>query len=123
MPEVTRGGVHLHYSDNSTGPAVLFHTGAAGDGRMWEPAGYPDIISPCRQLFLDHRGHGQSDRPTEALAHRLDEYVADVVAVLDHVQVDRVILVGYSAGAKVVYSLAADHPDRVIALACLGGVD
>lgn len=122
MPELTRDGVRLHWAEVGSGPVVLWHTGGGGDGSMWERAGYCEALPGRRHLLLDHRGHGRSDRPTELDAHRLDQYVEDVRAVLDAAGAERATLVGYSAGAIVACRLAAAEPDRVAALVCLGGV-
>lgn len=89
---------------------------------MWRRAGYLDALPGYRHLLFDHRGHGQSDKPTDLGAHRLSEYVADVLAVLDAAGIERAALVGYSDGAQVVYRLAARHPERVSAVIGIGGV-
>jgi pimeloyl-ACP methyl ester carboxylesterase len=122
MPMVTRDGVRLHYSDTGDGPAVFFHTGGGGDGTMWQAAGYLDALPGRRHLLFDHRGHGRSDQPRDLEAHRLDEYIADVIAVLDSAGIDRAAMVGYSDGARVIYALAARHPRRVAAIVGIGGV-
>lgn len=122
MPTIERGGVKLYFADIGSGPAVLFHTGGGGDGRMWELAGYTSRFGTSRRLLLDHRGHGRSDRPHGISAHQVREYVADVVAVLDAAEVDRAVLVGYSAGADVVLRVAARHPACCAAVVAIGGV-
>jgi pimeloyl-ACP methyl ester carboxylesterase len=122
VPTVVRDGVRLHYSDTGSGPVVFFHTGGGGDGTMWRAAGYLDALPGRRHLLFDHRGHGESDQPEGVEAHRLEEYVADVVAVLDAAGVDRAAMVGYSDGARVMYALAARHPERVAAIIGIGGV-
>ena len=83
---------------------------------MWERAGYLRDLPNCRHLLFDHRGHGRSDRPSDLDAHRLEEYVQDVRAVLNEVGVTRAALVGYSDGAVVAYRFAALYPERVTAL-------
>ena len=121
MPTTERSGVELSFSVAGDGPAVLFHTGGGGDGAMWELAGYTAALPGTRQVLMDHRGHGMSSRPSGRDAHRVDEYVADVVAVLDAAAVERAALVGYSAGADVVLRVAARYPARCWASVALGG--
>jgi pimeloyl-ACP methyl ester carboxylesterase len=89
---------------------------------MWEMAGYTDVIGGCRQILLDHRGHGRSGRPSDVERHQLDEYVADVIAVLDAAHVEQAVLVGYSAGAVIAYATAAAHPDRCSGIVGIGGL-
>src|SRR6202165_2885253 len=122
MATAIRHGVRLHYSDLGAGPAVFFHTGGGGDGTMWKTAGYVDGLPGRRHLLFDHRGHGRSDKPERLEAHRMVEYIADVIAVLDNAGVDRAAMVGYSDGARLIYALAARHPERVVALVGIGGV-
>src|SRR5215469_15955223 len=110
MPYAHRARVRLHYEDTGSGPTVLLHTGGRGDRRMWELAGYTAPLGGYRTLLMDHRGHGLSDCPPEVSAHRLGEYVADVIAVLDAAGVAPVSLVGYSAGAQIAYAVAHQHP-------------
>lgn len=66
-----------------------------------------------RVLVVELRGNGRSDVPDGAAAYRMDEAVADVVAVLDHHGVGTALAVGLSGGGRVVLELAAGHPDRV----------
>jgi len=120
MPVARRGEVGLFYTDTGSGPAVLLHTGGAGDGRMWEQAGYVAALDGQRVLNLDHRGHGRSDKPLGAAAYHLDEHIADVVAILDDAGVERAAIVGYSFGTRVALGVAARHADRVRAVAGLG---
>jgi len=122
MPYVTRAGVRVYYEDAGSGPVVLLHTGGGGDGRMWELAGYTAALAGYRILLMDHRGHGRSDCPAEPQAHRMSEYVTDVIAVLDDAGVSRAALLGYSAGAAVAYAVASRHPSRVGAVAGIGAV-
>lgn len=122
MPYVNRAGVRLYYEAAGSGPVVLLHTGGGGDGRMWEIAGYTAALAGYRTVLMDHRGHGRSDCPAGLPAHRMSEYVADVVAVLDDVGAGRAALVGYSAGATVAYAAASRHPGRVGAVAGIGAV-
>jgi len=122
MAKITRDEVPLWYSESGSGPCVLFHTGGGGDGRMWEMAGYTEVITGCRQIVFDHRGHGRSGRPKDVESHRLGEYVADVIAVLDAAAADRAVLIGYSSGAAIAYATAAAHPDRCSGVVGIGGL-
>jgi pimeloyl-ACP methyl ester carboxylesterase len=122
MPFLARAGIRLHYEDAGSGPAIVLHTGGGGDGRMWDRAGYTAALAGYRRLNLDHRGHGASDCPADVSAHRLDEYVQDVVALLDEAGIQRSALVGYSAGARICYAVARRYPDRVSAVAGIGAV-
>jgi pimeloyl-ACP methyl ester carboxylesterase len=101
---------------------VFFHTGGCGDGRMWELAGYTKALAGCRAILFDHRGHGLSDCPEGVESHHIEEYVADVIAVLDAADAEKAVLLGYSSGATTAYFTAAAHPDRCAAVVGLGGI-
>lgn len=122
MAVVTRQGIDLHYRSVSSGLPLLFHTGAGGDGSMWQAAGYPNLLPGYRHIMLDHRGHGASSRPGQLEQHRLSEYIADVQAVLAAEHAVPAIFVGYSDGGYLGCALAAWHPELVSALVLIGGV-
>jgi pimeloyl-ACP methyl ester carboxylesterase len=121
---IYRGGVRLHFSEEGPrdGPVLLMHTGGGGDAKMWSLAGYIEGLPGYRCVLLDHRGHGRSGRPTAVGEHALTCYVDDVMAVLDHLRVERAALMGYSDGARVAYAASARYPERVWAVIGLGAV-
>ncbi len=120
MPFVYRDGVRLHYTADGSGFPIVLHTGGAGDLRMWAAAGYVTGLTGYHRIRIDHRGRGASDKPHELELHRIEAYVADVLAVLDELHVGHCAFWGYSAGALVGYALAAAHPARVAALVATG---
>jgi len=122
VPTVNRGGVELFYSEIGSGPATFWHTGGGGDGSMWQTAGCLDALPGRRHILLDHRGHGRSGKPKDRVAHSQDEYIADVLAVLDAVGEEKVAAVGYSDGGYLLYALASRYPERIAALVGIGGV-
>jgi pimeloyl-ACP methyl ester carboxylesterase len=66
-----------------------------------------------RVVLLDLLGHGQSDKPTTPNAHRMDSYVQHVLALLDELGVDQVVLGGISLGTNVSLLTAAQAPERI----------
>jgi len=69
-----------------------------------------------RVVLLDLLGHGASDKPDHAAEYRIDVYADQVLALLDHLGLDRVVVGGLSLGANVSLHLAAHHPERVLGL-------
>ena len=103
------------------GAFVLLHAGIA-DSRMW--AATVDALSDSyRVITYDQRGFGRS-QPAPIVPFRPMD---DVVAVLDHLTVDRFSVIGCSMGGTLVIDLAVQHPRRVQALGAqietLPGVD
>jgi pimeloyl-ACP methyl ester carboxylesterase len=72
-----------------------------------------ELAPEWRVIAPDQRGHGESDRAPEYTGAG---YLSDAVAVLDHVGVDRAVVLGHSLGGLNAYRLAARHPERVTAL-------
>ncbi|MBW8802821.1 MAG: alpha/beta hydrolase [Catenulisporales bacterium] len=63
-----------------------------------------------RVVLYDLRGHGNTDRP--AAGYRLDDFVEDLAALLDHLGVESAYVLGNSFGGTIAYGFAARHPDR-----------
>ncbi|MEO6086493.1 MAG: alpha/beta hydrolase [Umezawaea sp.] len=71
---------------------------------------------PGRLVLLDPRGTGRSETPSDLTTCRCDRMADDVEALRDHLGLDRIDLLGHSAGANLAVSYAARHPDRVARL-------
>lgn len=111
MPLLRRDDADLSYTDTGSGEAFVFQHGLGGDAT--QPAFYAPTA--CRLITLECRGHGQSSLgPAEAL--RFDTCAQDLDALLEHLQMGRVILGGISMGAGVALALARLRPSRVRAL-------
>lgn len=116
-------GVRLHYEVEGDGPPLVLHLGAGCDSELWRAAGYLEPLAKSyRCILFDHRGHGLSDRPRGAQANHIDRYVADVVALLDSLGLDKAAFWGYSAGISVGLKVAQQHPARIWALVGSGGI-
>jgi pimeloyl-ACP methyl ester carboxylesterase len=66
-----------------------------------------------RVVLLDLLGHGRSDKPRHASAHRMDAYAEQVLCLLDELGVDQAVLGGVSLGTNVSLLAAVQAPDRV----------
>ena len=112
MPDVNRNGVNVYYESlGEGGPALVFLHPWATNRYIW--AGQLAIFARTnRCIVVDHRGHGQSDKPAEG--YGIDEMAADVVAILDDAGIDRAVLVGNSIGGMTAMQMSLDAPERVI---------
>jgi pimeloyl-ACP methyl ester carboxylesterase len=103
-------GVRLHYAEAGSGePVVLVH-GWPQHWWIWR-----DLIPPLAERFRviapDLRGHGWSSKP--AGDYRKDELMRDLIALFDHLGLDRVRYVGHDWGAYAGTLAALRHPDRI----------
>ena len=73
-----------------------------------------------RLIFADHRGQGGSDKPRDASAYALATRVADAVAVLDVLGIERAHFLGSSWGARLGFALGEHAPERVLSLVLCG---
>ena len=107
-------GLRLHYERHGEGSRVLvFLHGLLLDNQLSRRLA-ADLADRGHQvLLLDLPGHGGSDKPRHASAHRIDSYAHYVVALLDELGIDEAVIGGVSLGANVSLQVAVQAPDRV----------
>ena len=121
MPVIhTDDGVALHTEITGTGQPLLFIHEFAGDHRSWEPQ-VRYFSASYRCITYSARGYPPSDVPAEPHRYSQDRAVADAIAVLDGIGVQRAHVVGLSMGGFATLHLLMRHPDRV-ASAVVAGV-
>jgi pimeloyl-ACP methyl ester carboxylesterase len=116
-------GTHIAYTARGAGRTVLLLHGFAADHVLnWARPGVIDalVANGHRVIATDARGHGASDKPHDPDQYTGDTMVRDAHAVLDHLGVEEVDVVGYSMGSMVAARLVPDEP-RTRSLV-LGGV-
>jgi pimeloyl-ACP methyl ester carboxylesterase/predicted glycosyltransferase len=120
---VERDGVKLHYEIYGDGPETMVFVPpwAIVHSRVYK-AQLPWFSERFRCITYDGRGNGKSDRPADMAAYSLDNYVADLLAVMDDTVAGKAILVGLSFGGMLNCVLAAHHPERVKAAILVGTV-
>jgi pimeloyl-ACP methyl ester carboxylesterase len=113
-------GVRIRYVDQGSGqPVVLIH-GYTGSIAGWVETGVlPNLEKDYRVIALDCRGHGKSDKPHDPQSYGI-QMGQDVVRLLDHLNIARAHIVGYSMGAGITAKLLTTNPDRFLT-ATLGG--
>ncbi|MFD1190904.1 MULTISPECIES: alpha/beta fold hydrolase [Phenylobacterium] len=121
-------GVTLAFDDMSPpGGAdrtiVLVHGFSSNRHEGWRRTGWYAAFERrrIRCIALDQRGHGESEKPHAPEAYERARLAADVIALLDHLGLQRVDLFGYSMGARTALATAIAAPDRVSNL-IVGGV-
>ncbi len=113
--------VELYYEDHGAGrPVVLIH-GWPLSGRSWENQVPALIDAGYRVVNYDRRGFGWSSQPWGGYDY--DTFTADLTALLDHLDLRDVTLVGFSmGGGEVVRYIAAHGTDRVAKAVLAGAV-
>jgi 3-oxoadipate enol-lactonase len=105
--DVTLNGARIHCERSGTGFPVLFIHAGIADSRMWEPQAAAfakkfDMVRP------DLRGFGDTALPPAPYSG-----IDDLVALLDHLQIDRAHVIGCSMGGTLAIDLALEHPQLV----------
>lgn len=110
---VSFDGTRIAYAVEGNGPAVLLLHGFAADHRAnWVAPGVVNrLVAADRQVIAtDARGHGRSDKPHDPASYDGDAMVRDAQAVLDHLGITEIDVVGYSMGAMVAARLVSVDP-------------
>ncbi|HBZ93905.1 MAG TPA: 3-oxoadipate enol-lactonase [Pseudomonas sp.] len=113
MPYFDNDGCQLHYEDYGHGAPLLLVHGLGSSTRDWEYQ-IPVLARHYRVIALDVRGHGRSDKPQEA--YRIADFADDVAALIDHLQLPPVHLVGISMGGMIGFQLGVERPELLRSL-------
>ena len=122
MPQLEVAGAALTYDDEGPRdgdgvPLVFVHGWTADRHRLDHQL---EHFSPKRRVIrLDLRGHGESGG---AGSRTIEELARDVLTLLDHLEVDRCVLVGHSMGGMIAQTIALGHPERVERLVLVNSI-
>jgi pimeloyl-ACP methyl ester carboxylesterase len=124
MPSFHNGAVEIAYLDEGEGdPIVLVHGFASTKNVNWV---YPTWVSELRKngrrvVAFDNRGHGDSAKLYDAAAYDIGIMAGDISALMDHLNIERADIMGYSLGARMTAVLAQSQPKRLRS-AIFGGI-
>jgi pimeloyl-ACP methyl ester carboxylesterase len=124
MPSFNHGDVEIAYLDEGEGdPIVLVHGFASTKNVNWV---YPTWVSELRKggrrvIALDNRGHGDSTKLYDPAQYSIPIMAGDVVALMDHLDIPRADVMGYSLGGRMTAWLGLNAPGRLRS-AILGGI-
>ena len=107
---ITIADGQIHYEVIGQGTPLIFCHAGFVDSQMWNPQ--IDAFSQDYQVIrYDLRGYGQSSPATQPISRR-----HELLAVMEHLDIDKAILVGCSISGTTVLDFALDYPEKVIAL-------
>jgi pimeloyl-ACP methyl ester carboxylesterase len=116
MPSFHNGDVEIAYLDEGEGdPIVLVHGFASSKNVNWV---YPTWVSDLRKdgrrvIALDNRGHGESEKLYDAAQYSIPAMAGDIIALMDHLDIPRADVMGYSLGGRIAGWLGLNEPVRV----------
>lgn len=127
MPDATNAidGARVYFEDDlGEGPAVVVLGGFLDPVPLVRRAPMARALSAStegfRTIYIDHRGHGRSDKPHDPAAYAMRTRVADVVAVLDAIDVDAAHMMGLSWGGRLSFGIGEHAPERARSLVVVG---
>jgi pimeloyl-ACP methyl ester carboxylesterase len=108
-------GINMHYLDyGSEGPVVLMLHSLSGNADIFHGLVAKGLNQSLRLIIPDLRGRGFTDKPTDG--YSLEEQSMDMIAFLDQLGLQEVIVCGHSFGGLFGAYLAANYPERVTKL-------
>lgn len=121
MAYYRNGNRRNYFFDVGAGAAVVLLHGITNSGRAWAPQISPLVQSGYRVIIPDHAGHGASQRLTQPVG--VQELAEDTLALLDHLALPSVSIVGLSLGGMVAMQLTLLAPSRVQRLVVANSFD
>ncbi|MDF9746807.1 alpha/beta fold hydrolase [Natrinema salsiterrestre] len=110
------GGIELHVEErgNADGRPILFIHGYTQSRRSWTKQLESTLADDFRLVAMDNRGHGQSEKPESAYAES-ELWADDVQRVIETLELDRPVLVGWSYGGLIISDYLEKYGDEQIA--------
>jgi 3-oxoadipate enol-lactonase len=106
--------------DDGAGIPVVISNGLGTPPMAWPALVNKD--SGFRAVTWYYRGTGGSERPADPSRIRVEDHVADLMALMEHEGMDRALVVCWSLGVNIAFEFAEQHPDRVDGLLAVAGV-
>jgi len=134
MPSFRLEGQRIAYTEFGGGPAALTSSGGRGrTARSAAAATRPVILvhglllsqqmhwplaedlaaRGNRVITVDLLGHGESSRPRDMWRYSMQIFGEQVVALMDHLQLEQSVVMGTSLGANTALEIASAHPERL----------
>lgn len=110
--------INLYYQEQGEGEALLLLHGNGEDGTYFANQ-FSFFSDRYRVIAVDTRGHGKSPRGTAPFT--MEQFAADLHKLMDKLEIQKAIILGFSDGANIAMKFALKYPDRVKALILNGG--
>ncbi|MEO0895407.1 MAG: alpha/beta hydrolase [Bacteroidota bacterium] len=109
---VKNGEVKLHVRLGGSGPPLMFLHGFPDFSYSWRHQ-LPAFVGDNQVILPDLRGYHKSDKPKGVKQYGLSTLAADVIAILDDLEIEKTSLVGHDWGGGVAWTTAALYPERI----------
>ena len=122
MQSFNSDGVEIAYVDEGEGePILLIHGFASNVAANWRDSHWlRTLMTSRRAVAYDNRGHGRSEKLYDPSCYGAPTMAEDARRLLDHLEIGRADVMGYSMGARIATFLLLAHPERVRSLILAG---
>ena len=105
--------IHIDETGDTNGQSILFIHGYTQSRLSWDKQMHSDLADDFHLLAMDDRGHGRSEKPRDAYADS-SLWADDVQAVIETLELDQPVLVGWSYGGLIISDYLETHGDEHI---------
>ncbi len=126
MATFESGGLPLAYDDiggpGEGRPIILVHGFTSNRKENWQRLGWYGAFERrrIRMIAMDCRGHGESAKPHDSARYGRENMAGDILALMDHLDIERAHIMGFSMGSRLALAAALKAPHRFATLT-LGG--
>lgn len=121
MPFTNNQGIRIHYEIIGEGPPIVLVYGQYFPLEIWHELNYVDALKyDYRLILVDARGQGESAKPYDPEAYRIELMVKDIVSIMDDLGFEKIHYMGYSSSGDLGYGMAMLVPERCSSL-IIGG--
>jgi len=113
MAHFSYGGQRLAYTTHGEGPPTILTPGLLLSQKMQTPLARTLAKRGNRVITMDPLGHGASDRPGQMWRYSIPEFAKQVIALMDHLELEKAVVGGTSLGANITLEAAALEPRRL----------
>ncbi|WP_232319205.1 2-succinyl-6-hydroxy-2,4-cyclohexadiene-1-carboxylate synthase [Sporosarcina ureae] len=114
---LTIRGIETHiarYGDELLPPIVMLH-GFTGSTATWQET-IEQLVTDYHVVAIDLIGHGKTEAPETITRYKMEEQIKDLYEVLQKLEIEKPILLGYSMGGRVALGYTATYPEKVTSL-------
>jgi aminoacrylate hydrolase len=119
VPFLSVNGAKLHYETDGSGEPLVLIMGLGGNSQVWAPV-RRQLASRYQLIMYDMLGTGRSEE--SPFPSTRESLVQELDALLTHLDLRRVLGLGYSFGASVLLNYAAQKPERLRAISLVSGM-
>jgi 3-oxoadipate enol-lactonase len=114
MPIANVNGIEIYFEEHGSGEPVLLIPASWWPSDTWKVGVVPVLSRRYRTIILDCRGTGRSSKPADG--YTVQQFAADAMALLAHLEIQRCHMVGFALGSLIVQAVAIERPDLTATL-------